>query len=208
MLALHNDEANSEQSAAHDISRLWWVFLLRGISSVLLGWLALILPRINLAIQVQAFGLYALADGALAIVAAFGAPRASRWWLVALGVAGIATGTVILVQPALVVAALFVAIAAWALVSGVMQVIGAIRLHKQIDCGWSLAFAGALSMGFGTILLMQPAVIGLTLIFAVAACAIAYGALLIVFSLRLNEHMHARALLAEQRAEITPQTDV
>jgi uncharacterized membrane protein HdeD (DUF308 family) len=183
-------------------------FCSAGISSVLLGLLALTLPTLTLAILIQAFGLYALADGALAIIASFGAPRFSRWWFVASGIAGIAAGGVILVHPDFVAAALFVAIAAWALASGVVHVIGAIRLRQEIDYGWSFVFAGVLSIGFGALLLTQPAVIGLALIFAVAAAAIAYGGLLITFSLRLNEHIHAGALLAEQRAQITPRTDV
>jgi len=208
MLALQVDEAGDGHSAIRDFSKLWWVFLLRGISSVLLGLLALTLPTLTLAILIQAFGLYALADGALAIVASFGAPRFSRWWLVASGIAGIVAGGVILVHPDLVAAALFIAIAAWALASGVVHVIGAIRLRREIDYGWSFVCAGVLSIGFGALLLMQPAVIGLALIFGVAAIAIAYGALLIAFSLRLNGQIHAGALLGEQRAQITPPTDV
>jgi uncharacterized membrane protein HdeD (DUF308 family) len=208
MVALHAGEAAEGQSALRDFSRLWWVFLLRGTSSVLLGLLALTLPTVTLAILIQSFGLYALADGALALAASFGAPRVSRWWFVALGIAGIAAGGVILVHPDFVASALFVVIAAWALASGVVQVIGAIRLRQEIDYGWSFVCAGVLAIGFGALLLTQPEVIGLALIFAVAGAAIGYGGLLIAFSLRLNEYVHAGALLAEQRAQITPPSDV
>ena len=71
-----------------------------------------------------------------------------------------------------------------------MQIVGAIQLRKEIDNEWLLIAGGALSVAFGVILLVQPAVGALALAFAIGAFAILYGSLLVSFALRLRNHSH------------------
>ena len=47
-------------------------------------------------------------------------------------------------------------IASWAIVLGVFQIIGAIRLRKEIDNEWMLVLGGVLSVLFGVVLLVAP----------------------------------------------------
>ena len=74
-----------------------------------------------------------------------------------------------------------------------MQIIGAIRLRKEIDNEWLLVAGGVVSVIFGVVLLAQPGAGALALIFVIGAYAIIYGILLVAFALRLRKHTHAAA---------------
>ena len=84
-----------------------------------------------------------------------GAP-APRWWLALVGVLGIAAGAVTLAWPGLTGLVLLFFIAGWAIASGVFQIVGAIKLRKEIDDEWLLIASGALSVLFGCLILMFP----------------------------------------------------
>ena len=55
------------KSALH---RSWWLLLLRGIAAVAFGVLTFVWPQISLLTLILVYGIYALADGILALIAA------------------------------------------------------------------------------------------------------------------------------------------
>ena len=57
------------QPALPTMSGTWWAMVLKGIVAVLFGLAALFWPGSTLAVLLICFGVYALADGLLAIVA-------------------------------------------------------------------------------------------------------------------------------------------
>jgi uncharacterized membrane protein HdeD (DUF308 family) len=81
-------------------------------------------------------------------------------------------------------------IACWAIAIGLMQIVGAIQLRKEIKDEWLLIAGGALSVVFGIILLTRPGVGALALLYVIGSYAILYGILLLWFSLRLRNHNH------------------
>jgi uncharacterized membrane protein HdeD (DUF308 family) len=72
-----------------------------------------------------------------------------------------------------------------------MQIVGAIRLRKEIDNEWLLIFCGVLSVAFGLILIAQPQTGALALAFVIGFYAILEGVGLVGLSLRLRGHSHA-----------------
>ena len=72
------------------------------------------------------------------------------------GILGIAAGLVAFFWPGTTALVLLFVIAAWAILTGVMEVIGATRMRHVITNEWALIFAGVLSVVFG-ILLGDPA---------------------------------------------------
>ena len=114
-----------------------------------------------------------------------------RWWLALVGILGILAGVVTLFWPGMTAIVLLIFIAAWAIASGVMQIVGAIRLRKEIDDEWLLIASGVLSVLFGLVLLARPGLGALSMIFVIGAFAIVYGILEVMFSLRLRRHVHA-----------------
>jgi uncharacterized membrane protein HdeD (DUF308 family) len=176
----------------HSLAQNWWVFLLRGILAIVVGVLAFVWPGITLISLVLLFGIYAAADGILALASAVtGHTPMPRWWLAIVGIAGLAAAFMAFTRPDLTLAVLLIVIAAWAIVFGIMEVIGAIQLRKEIDNEWFLILSGIAAVIFGLILLFRPGLGTLALIFAFGTFAIIEGLLLIGFSIRMKGHTHA-----------------
>jgi uncharacterized membrane protein HdeD (DUF308 family) len=167
----------------------WWLILLRGIAAILFGILAFVWPGVTLLTLVLLYGIFAIADGVLAIAAAVmgGAPM-PRWWLALLGLLGIVVGGMTLAWPGITALVLLLFIAAWAIVSGIMQIIGAIQLRKEIDDEWWLIAGGVVSVLFGLVLIVQPGTGALALVWLIGTFAFLYGVILVSFALRLRKH--------------------
>jgi uncharacterized membrane protein HdeD (DUF308 family) len=185
-------------------TRYWWAVALRGAAAVLFGLMALIWPGITLLALVIVFGAYALVDGVLALVAALGrrdpaeTDRSSRVWLGVQGAAGIVLGILALVWPGVTALALLWVIAVWAIVTGALEIIAAVRLRRELSREWLLALSGVLTVLFGLLLVIWPATGALTLVVLIGVSALIFGVTLIAFGLRLRRqrpmtHSHRRA---------------
>ena len=173
------------KSALH---RSWWLLLLRGIAAVVFGVLTFAWPQISLLSLIIVYGAYALVDGVLAVVAAVrGGGLAPRWWLALSGVLGIGAGAVAVVWPGLTALVLIYLIGFWSIMRGVLEVIGAIHLRKEIANEWTLAAAGILSILFGLILVFAPGPGALGLLWLIAAWAILFGALMIFVAFKVRK---------------------
>jgi uncharacterized membrane protein HdeD (DUF308 family) len=178
----------------HALAKNWWLILLRGIAAIVFGVLTFAWPGITLLTLVLFYGAFALVDGVLAIAAAvMGGAPAPRWWLAIIGLLGIAVGVLTFAWPGVTALVLLLFIAGWAIAIGVFQIIGAIRLRKEIENEWLLILGGVLSVLFGLVLIAQPGVGALALLYVIGFYAILYGILLVMFSLRLRAHGHAHA---------------
>jgi uncharacterized membrane protein HdeD (DUF308 family) len=176
----------------HALAKNWWLVLLRGVAAIIFGVLAFVWPGVTLLTLVLFYGAFALVDGVLAVIAAVtgGAP-APRWWLAIVGLCGIAAGLLTFLWPGITALVLLIFIAAWAIAIGIFEIIGAIRLRKEIDNEWWLIAGGVLSVLFGLAMLVWPGAGALALIFVIGAYAIVYGIILASFALRLRKHSHA-----------------
>jgi uncharacterized membrane protein HdeD (DUF308 family) len=168
----------------------WWLLLLRGIAAILFGVLAFVWPGITLLTLVIFYGAYALADGVLAVGAAVMGPggAAPRWWLAIVGALGIFAGLLTFMWPGITALVLLLLIAAWAIASGVFQILGAIRLRKEIANEWLLILSGLLSIVFGIVLVAQPGAGALALIWIIGTYAILAGILSIALAFRLRPY--------------------
>jgi uncharacterized membrane protein HdeD (DUF308 family) len=178
------------------VARNWWVVLLRGIAAIAFGIITFVAPAISLAALVLVFGAYALVDGVLAVFSAIRwRGETDHWWVLLLeGLAGIAAGVVTFVSPGLSALALLYLIAAWAIVTGVLEIAAAIRLRKIITGEWLLALLGILSIGVGVMLALFPSAGALALIIWIGAYVAASGVLLIALALRLHSWGRSRSL--------------
>ena len=159
---------------AGTLSRNWWLFLLRGLAGLIFGIITFIAPGISLAALVLLFGAYALVDGVFALWSAIRRRGQDRWWVLLLqGILGIAAGVLTLTLPAISALALLYVIAAWALVTGALEIAAAIRLRKVIAREWLLVLSGIASIVLGVLLW-------------IGAYALVTGALLVGLSFRLR----------------------
>jgi uncharacterized membrane protein HdeD (DUF308 family) len=187
-------------------SRDWWVFVLRGGLAVLFGVLAFAWPGIALLALVTLWGAFALADGVLSLIAAFRIRRQGRpsWPLILIGFLGIAVGVATFIWPGITAIALLVFIAFWALVTGILQIVMAIRLRKEIENEWFLGLAGALSVVFGILMIARPGAGALAVAWIIGAYAVFFGVLLIALGFRLRRLSGAPALESSVRRRTTP----
>src|SRR5947208_9217502 len=148
-------------------SRHWWLVLLQGVLSVVLGGLALAMPGVTLGALILLWGLFALLNGVVDVFGAIGAAGHHRsWgWQLAAGLVGILAGLAILRWPGL--SALFVLylVAAWAAVTGIVRIVGAIADHEALPHAWLVALAGVVSVLFGIAMFAWPGVGVLTLVY-------------------------------------------
>jgi len=176
----------------HALAKCWWLLLLRGIFAILFGVLAFIWPGLTLVTLVLLYGAFALVDGVTSLIAAFtgSAKPVPTWWLVVVGLLGIAAGIVTFAWPGITAIVLVVLIGAWALVHGIFEIIGAIQLCKEIDNEWMLILGGVLSVLFGLLVIFAPGAGALGLLWAIASYSILFGVLFIGLALRLRKHSH------------------
>jgi len=167
----------------------WWVPLVRGILSIVLGAVLFVLPISAVFTLVLLFGGFALADGILAIVQAlrFAHPdRRSWWYLVLQGIAGIAIGLLTFFYPGITARTLGLLIAAWAVVTGIFEIGAAIRLRKDIPNELILIVAGVASILLGVLLFFFPFGALLAIVYLVAGYSIVWGIALISLAFRLR----------------------
>jgi uncharacterized membrane protein HdeD (DUF308 family) len=133
------------------LAKRWWVLLVRGLAAVLFGVIALSGPSVET--LVLTFVAFALVDGIADVInSILNRNEGERWWLAVLrGVAGVVPGVLVLVRPQLGALRLLYTIAARALVTGILDIIKAIRMRKEIEGEWLLILVGLASVLFGLI---------------------------------------------------------
>jgi uncharacterized membrane protein HdeD (DUF308 family) len=177
-----------DQAATTEMARWWWTFILRGILAVAFGLVAFIAPPATIAALVLLFGAWALVDGVFDIVAAIRHPTRDRpFWLALLeGIAGIVAGVLALAFPAIAADVLLLLISAWAIVTGVIEIILAVRLREEITGELWLALGGILSIVFGALLFLFPVSGALTIVWIIGAFAMVFGISMIILGWRLR----------------------
>jgi uncharacterized membrane protein HdeD (DUF308 family) len=109
------------------------------------------------------------------------------WWILVLrGALAILFGVLTLWRPDMTLLALVALFAAFALLSGIVSVVGALK-HRKTDEDWGLVFLlGAAGMGAGVLAIIHPTLTALVLVLVIAANALIAGVLDIAAALRLR----------------------
>lgn len=186
-----------------NVSRGWWVLLLTGVISVVIGGLVLSIDWTvsDLAVSLGALLLFR------GIFMMFSVPvdGAGRGWSVAVGVVEALVGLAVWVWPGptLLVIAFF--IGWYVLFSGVMTIAGALSGRGVIPYwGWMLGF-GILEILFALWLLARPGLTLVAIVLAIGLWSIIYGVVQIVLSFEIqNLPKRLDNLTADQDAAVTP----
>ena len=166
----------------------WWMAALRGALAVIFGVIAFAWPGITFEALVLLFGIYVFADGVL--VLSFGLVAAGdggQWWpLVLSGILGIALGVLTFAKPEAMGLALVYVVGFWAIVTGLLEVVAAIRLRDVISGEWMMGLSGVLSIIFGVLVVAQPNSGAIALVYLFGFYAILAGISQIVLGFRLR----------------------
>jgi uncharacterized membrane protein HdeD (DUF308 family) len=173
------------------LGRNWWVIALRGIIAIAFGVLAFVQPQLTLRLLITLVGAYLVADG-LSLLASYvrgdaDARRAGRP-VGLMGILGIVAGVVAFVWPNITAIALLAVVAVWAILTGVFQIVAAIRLRREIQGELLMAIGGALSVAFGVYLLINPSDGLVSLVSLVGFWAVLFGITQVVLAFRIRAH--------------------
>jgi uncharacterized membrane protein HdeD (DUF308 family) len=164
---------------AHDrfnarVSRYWWAAALKGAVALALGLLAISWPAVTLLALVLIFIAFCIVDAVFsAILAVRGARHGDRWlWLAFNAVLGLATAAIALVYPGLTLVVFIILLAVWAVVTGVVTILAALRLKPGHGRWWMVA-GGVAAVLLGAILALIPALGLFALVWLIAIEAFA-----------------------------------
>jgi uncharacterized membrane protein HdeD (DUF308 family) len=171
---------------ASNLSQSWWLLLLRGIAAIVFGLLIWFQPGISLAAMVLVFGVYVFIDGIFGVWTAITSRKQDEsWWVLLLwGLLGIGVGVLTFMNPGLTALALLFYIAIWAIATGVLEIVAAVRLRKEITGEFWLILAGLASVVFGVLIIWHPGPGALAVLWLIAAYAIVFGILLVILAFR------------------------
>ena len=77
-------------------------------------------------------------------------------------------------------------VAIWAIVTGILEIITAVRLRKEIEGEWLLGLAGVVSVIFGILLITNPGAGALAVLWLIAAYALILGVLMIILAFKVR----------------------
>ncbi len=166
----------------------WWVLLLRGVVAILFGIAAFAWPGLTLVTLISLFGAFALVDGIFNTVQAFGGRKEHEyWWVVLLeGLLGIVIGIIAFLAPGITATVLILYIGFWAMATGVLRIILAVRLRKEIEGEWWMVLAGLAGIVFGVFMVARPGVGAIGALWVVATWAIVAGVFLVILSFKVK----------------------
>ena len=157
------------------------MFLFRGIAAILFGALTLVWPKISLAALVLLFGIFAVISGITAIVAALRNREEQHWGLILFeGILGVLAGAVALVWPGITALAFLYLISAWAILTGVLELVAPLAFPTSFGRGLLSALSGIVSIVFGVLIAEQPAAGLLAVVWLIGVYAIVFGVMHIV----------------------------
>ncbi|HEX4585985.1 MAG TPA: DUF308 domain-containing protein [Burkholderiaceae bacterium] len=168
------------------VARSWWMFAWRGALALLFGVLAAMWPGLTLLWLVAMFAVYSIFAGVAAGGAAWTKRQHDRgWWLIFLwGLVSIAAGIIAIMYPGLTALVLVLLIGANAIVTGVLDIVVAIRLRKVMQQEWLLVLSGVLAVVFGVLVFLFPGAGALALVWLISTYAILTGLLLLALAWR------------------------
>lgn len=165
------------------MGRNWSLIAVRGVMAILLGILIFLDPSIVLTF----IAVFAIVDGVFGILQAFQHRGESQWgWMLLEGVIGVILGIVIILYPVGAALAVTWIIGAWAISTGVVEILLAFRLRKEIQGEFWLGLAGVLSIAFGVVAILFPLSTFVTLSWLIATYAIIFGMMLVFLAFRVR----------------------
>jgi uncharacterized membrane protein HdeD (DUF308 family) len=184
----------------------WWVPVAVGALAVLAGILALVWPDPTLLLVGICFGLYLIFAGIGGLVSAFAEASLSTFLRVVEAILGLITllaGMILVVRPGASVVTAALVLGFWFLLAGCLQLARgiAVRESRAFNVGF-----GLLGIAAGTLVLAQPGIGVVTLVWIVGIAFIVRGVIAVALGLALRRLEHADRPAAGARDPMEPAT--
>ena len=179
----------------------WWPMMIaRGMLGILLGLAVLLWPALRLGELVILFGTYALLDGILAAAWAVGGWRRpfDAWPVLLEGIFSGALGVIALGYP-FQSSRILQTVVLWGLVTGVLEIVGAVRCVRGIAAQSCLFAAGVWSIFLAVLVLSLPHALTEDLMAIVGVYTLVFGILVSIAAFTLRRRLIAPVLVAPIR---------
>jgi uncharacterized membrane protein HdeD (DUF308 family) len=165
----------------------WWSLLIRGLAAISLGVITVAWRGISVETLTRFFFTYALIDGLVGIAGGVRAAEAGHRWasLVAEGATSVGAAAIVAAWPVSFIGLAYV-IGAWALVTGILEIISARRLRRYIEGEFLLLSAGIASLLLGVLMIVLPLAGPPPVPVWLGAYSFVFGAILVALSFRLQ----------------------
>ena len=166
----------------------WWLIVLRGIASIVFGAITWMWPDLTGLALIVCFGAYTTIDGTAALITGIVRLRERRhaWTFLVEGLVSLGFALAALLWPVLTALTVVTVIGLWAIATGIVEVVAAVQLRKEIQDEWILALSGFASIIFGALIAWQPASGNGAVVWSIGWYALVFGALLVIWGLRLK----------------------
>ena len=169
------------------LRRNWWTLVLRGAFAIAFGFFAWFWPGVTLLLLILTWAGFACVNGLVTLASAFARDGDEpRWILLLEGGLSLVAGTVALFYPRFTGLLFLYLLAAWALLSGSVEILAAWRLRHEIRGEFWLGFAGVMSLAFGILLVLYPGAGALTVMWLIASYSVLSGIVLVGWGLHLR----------------------
>src|ERR1044072_3476312 len=185
---------------ANALKRAWWTVILRGVAALVFGIVVLAWPGLAFATLLVMFGAFCLADGVFGLWAALSGGSDHRWLQLVWALVSIGAGLATLLVPGVTAVVLLFYIGAWAVTSGVLQIVSAIQLRREIEGECLLMLNGLLAVVFALLLFARPGAGAMAIVTILGVFAIASGVALILLGWRARSFIQAATNARAQRA--------
>ena len=172
----------------------WSSLMIHGAIAIIFGLCGWFAPEASLAILMFIFAAYFFVDGAIRTWLAIASKNENPlWWMLLVGgLISIAAALVTLFAPNVTAILMLYFIAAWAIAIGVIEILIASKLRKEISNEWLLIGSGIISIIFGGYLIFNPGAGIITLLWLVATDAVVFGIMMVLLALKLKKMQHSQ----------------
>lgn len=168
------------------IQKNWWLLLLRGILALIFGFIAISSPGIVIVTLLLYVGILAVLSGLFLIIEGIAIKSDDRGMRILEGVVSIIFGLMFILAPGFVLSFAMYFIAFWAIIGGIMQIIYAVKLRKEITNEWFAILNGVITLIFGLAVLTNIVAGASALVMVFGIFAIISGILMIVLSFKVK----------------------
>ena len=170
------------------------MFLFRGLAAIVFGVLTLVWPGISLTVLVLMFGIFAVITGITATVAAIRSRGEPHWGVLLFeGILSVLAGTVALAWPGITALAFLFLIAAWAILTGILELVAPLAFPMSFGRGLLSALSGIVSIVFGVVIAARPASGLLAVVWLIGIYAIIVGIMHVVVYFEARSVAHSLA---------------
>ncbi len=162
----------------------WWVVLLYGILSVILGVILFVQPGLAMVSIVFVLGIYWLVTGIIGLFDMF-QDRTAWGWKLFFSILGIVAGLLVISRPLwatmVVPTAYVIILGVWGMIMGIIMLISAFK-----GAGWGAGIMGVIGIFLGLFLIWNPFAAALALPFVLGAFALAGGIINIFMAFKIR----------------------